>query len=212
MAFCGSGPRRCLIASLVSLVSLILTTLVVSGCSVSGSGNDFYGNVVDHTEFGRGFSLSDPQGRKRHLADYRGKVVVLFFGYTQCPDVCPSTLSTLAETMRLLGNESARVQVLFITLDPERDTPALLAAYVPQFNAGFVGLSGDTRAIAETAREFRVIYQKHFDNERKTGSYSLDHSTYTYLYDPQGRLRLIEKYGETAEHLAADIRRLLAGA
>lgn len=209
MTFCGDRLRHCLIGSLASLV---LTALVVSGCSVSGSGNDFHGNIVNHAAFGRDFALYDPQGRERHLTDYRGKVVVLFFGYTQCPDVCPSTLSTLAETMRLLGNESVRVQVLFITLDPERDTPALLAAYVPQFNADFVGLSGDTRTITETAREFRVIYQKHFDSEAKTGNYSLDHSTYTYLYDPQGRLRLIEKYGETAEHLAADIRRLLAGA
>lgn len=182
---------------------------MLSGCGIPGNNSDLHGIVVDRAEFGRDFALQDTQGQERRLADYRHKVVVLFFGYTQCPDVCPSTLSTLAETMRLLDTEAARVQVLFITLDPERDTPALLSAYVPQFNASFVGLSGTPRTIADTAREFSVIYQKHPGSI--PGSYSLDHSTYTYLYDPQGRLRLIEKYGETAEHLATDIRRLLAG-
>lgn len=200
---CPSGLRRYLLVLLALTASI---ALMLPGCSLSGSSRDFHGIVVDHADFGRNFALHDFHGQERHLADYRGKVVVLFFGYTQCPDVCPSTLATLAETMRLLDAEAKHVQVLFITLDPERDTPALLAAYVPQFNANFVGLSGSPSVIADTAREFRVVYQKNTD--RITGSYSLDHSTYTYIYDPQGRLRLIEKYGETAEHLAEDIRRI----
>src|SRR4030095_6112122 len=118
------------------------------------------GSDVTGSSFGRDFALTDADGKARTLADYRGKAVVVFFGYTQCPDVCPTTLVTLAEAMKKLGADADRVQVLFVTVDPERDTPALLSQYVPAFDPRFVGLSGDAAATERVAKEFKVIYQK----------------------------------------------------
>ena len=144
------------------------------------------------------------------MADYRGKAVALFFGYTQCPDVCPTTLAALAGAMKLLGPDADRVQVLFVTVDPERDTPDLLAKYVPAFDPRFVGLRGDAAATERTAREFNVIYQK------VPGSapdrYTMDHSAGTYLFDPQGRLRVYEGNAASPEVFAHDLRALLAEA
>jgi len=153
------------------------------------------------------FRLTDHNGRSRTLADFRGKAVVLFFGYTQCPDVCPTTLSDQAQVMRLLGGDAARVQVLFVTVDPERDTPELLAQYLPVFNPSFLGLYGDAQATAQTAQAFGVVYQK----QPTTSGYSMDHSAGTFLIDPQGKVRLLAPYGQRAEWLAEDIRLLLAG-
>ncbi|MBP9714236.1 MAG: SCO family protein [Sterolibacterium sp.] len=186
--------------------------LLLTSCGNPAHDPGFLNSVVTEPRFARDFSLTDPQGQQHHLADYRGKVVVIFFGYTQCPDVCPTTLSVMAETMRLLGSEATRVQVLFVTLDPERDTPQLLATYVPQFHPTFVGLSGDAQHIAATAREFNVIAVKRAAaaGTATADAYSIDHSTYSYLYNPQGQLRLLAKYGATAETLAHDIHRLLA--
>jgi len=134
-------------------------------------------------------------------------VAVLFFGYTQCPDVCPTTLSELAEVMKRLGPEADRVQVLFATIDPERDTAELLARYVPAFNPTFLGLYGDADATARTAKEFRILYQK--QPGRTPGSYTMDHSAGTFVFDPQGRLRLYVSYGQGPDVFVHDIRELL---
>jgi len=133
----------------------------------------------------------------------------MFFGYTQCPDFCPTTLSQLAEAVRKLGPDAARVQVLFVTIDPERDTPDLLSRYVPAFDPSFFGLYGDATATAEVAKEFKVLYQKQPGPTPAT--YTMDHSAGTFLFDPQGRLRVYETYGLGPDALAHDIRALLAG-
>jgi protein SCO1/2 len=167
----------------------------------------FEGSDVTGSSFGRDFRLQDPTGQERTLADYRGKVVVLFFGYTQCPDACPTTLSELASTMQTLGPDAARVQVLFVTVDPDRDTPELLAQYVPAFNPTFLGLRGDAKATETVAREFKVIYQKQPGPTPST--YSMDHSAGTFIFDPQGRLRVYESYGQGPKVFAHDIAALL---
>ena len=154
------------------------------------------------------FHLTDHNGQPRSLADFRGKVVVLFFGYTHCPDVCPTKLADLAQTLRILGPDAGRVQVLFVTLDPERDTRELLAQFVPAFHPAFLGLFGDMQATAEVAKNFLADYRK---NPTKNG-YTLDHTTFSYLLDTQGKVRLLAGERESSEWLAEDIRLLLASA
>jgi len=179
--------------------------LVVAACSQGGP--SFKASDVTGTTFGRGFELTGHDGKAHTLADFRGKVVVLFFGYTQCPDVCPTTLAELSQVMKDLGADASRVQVLFATVDPERDTPELLSRYVPAFNPTFLGLSGDAAATARTAKEFRIIYQK--QPGATPGSYSMDHSAGTFIFDPQGRLRVYVSYGQGPDVFVHDIRELL---
>ena len=169
----------------------------------------FKGSDVTGVAFGRDFHLTDHNGKARALSDFRGKVVVMFFGYTQCPDFCPTTLSELAAAMGKLGPDASRVQVLFVTVDPERDTRELLSQYVPAFNPSFLGLYGDAAATAEVAKEFKVLYQK--QPGPTPGSYSMDHSAGTFIFDPHGRLRVYESYGQGPDVLAHDIRALLQG-
>jgi len=193
---------------------LALLLALLTGCNfLEQPAARFRNTDISGAGFGRDFALTDHTGQPRRLADYQGKVVVIFFGYTQCPDVCPTTLLNMAEVMKLLGESdpaaATKVQVLFVTLDPERDTRELLAAYVPQFNASFVGLYGDAAATAAVAGEFRVFYQKQLGSTPST--YSIDHSANSYIYDPQGRLRLYVKHAEDPATIAADIRLLLAG-
>jgi len=185
-----------------------LCAAVLLGCSQPPQ---FANTDITGAEFGREFSapLTDHNGQPRRLADFKGKVVVIFFGYTQCPDVCPTTLSTMAEVIKLLGSDGPRVQVLFVTIDPERDTRELLAAYAPQFHPSFIGLNADLATTAATALEFKVFFQKQPGSSPT--SYTVDHSANSYVYDPQGRLRLYVKHGELPEKIAADIRLLLAG-
>jgi protein SCO1/2 len=179
--------------------------LALAGCSREGP--QFQASDVTGSAFGRDFSLVDHNGKPRTLADFRGKAVVIFFGYTQCPDVCPTTLSTLAETMRRLGPDAAKVQVLFVTIDPERDTAELLSHYVTAFDPSFLGLAGDAEATARTAKEFKIIYQK--QPGATPGSYTMDHSAGTFMFDPEGRLRLYAGYGKDADVFVHDLRLLL---
>ncbi len=158
-------------------------------------------------DYARDVQLPDAEGRPRSLKDFRGKAVVLFFGYTQCPDVCPTTLSEIAEAKRLLGPDGARVQGVFITLDPERDTPQVLKAYVSNFDPTFVALRGTPEQVAAVAKDFKIFYKK-VDGKTPT-SYTLDHSAASYVYDPAGRLRLYTRYGTGPEALAADLKLLL---
>jgi protein SCO1/2 len=185
----------------------VAALLVLAMAACSQSAPKFEGSDVTGIDYGRGFRLTDHTGRLRTLADFRGKVVVLFFGYTQCPDVCPTTMSELAAAMQKLGPDAGKVQVLFVTVDPERDTPELLASYVPAFNPSFLGLYGDAAATAATAKEFRILYQK--QPGPTPGTYSVDHSAGTFIFDPEGRLRVFESYGRGPDVFAHDIRVLL---
>jgi len=198
----------------VSARGLIAACLVAAavagpgGCERFGaSKSPFQGVDVTGSDIGRELHLRDASGRERSLADFRGKAVVLFFGYTQCPDVCPTTLAELGEAMRRLGPDADRVQVLFVTVDPERDTPSLLAQYVPAFDKRFLGLYGDADATARTAKEFRILYQK--VPGTTPGNYTMDHSAGSYVFDPQGRLRLYVGNGQSADVFAHDIAELL---
>jgi len=157
--------------------------------------------------YGKALELTDHTGRARSLADYRGKVVVLFFGFTHCPDVCPTTLGEIKLALQKLGADAQRVQVLFVTLDPERDTKELLAQYVTAFDAKFVGLYGDLPATQRSAKEFKVYFEKRAGSA--PGEYSIDHSAQSYVIDVQGRLRLFVRHDRIGEDLAADLRVLL---
>ena len=191
--------------ALARLAAAALAVALVAGCAPDAP--KFRASDITGTSFGKDFQLADHHGRPRSLADFRGKVVVLFFGYTHCPDVCPTTLAEMAETMRRLGRDADRVQVLFATLDPERDTAELLAQYVPAFWPSFLGLRGDAEATARTAKEFKIFYQK--QPGRTPDSYTLDHSAGTFLFDPQGRLRVYVGYGQGPDVFTNDIRELL---
>ena len=183
----------------------VLAALVIAGCGPASP--KFEGSDVTGIGFGRDFRLTDHTGKPRSLVDFRGKAVVIFFGYTQCPDYCPTTMSELAAAMTRLGPDAERVQVLFVTVDPERDTPELLSRYVPAFNPSFLGLYGDAAATAAAAKEFKVLYQK--QPGPTPGTYTMDHSAGTFLFDPQGRLRVYESYGRGPDVFAHDLRELL---
>ena len=186
---------------------LVLLVLAAWLAACTPAGPSFKGSDVTGATFGRDFALTDPAGQPRTLADYRGKAVAVFFGYTQCPDVCPTTLAALAEATRSLGADADKVQVVFITVDPDRDTAALLAQYVPAFDPRFVGLRGDAAATERVAREFKVIYQK--VPGTTPDRYTMDHSAGMFLFDRAGRLRVYESSADPAV-LAHDLRTLLA--
>jgi protein SCO1/2 len=183
---------------------LVLAAVTLAGCS--GSGPSFKNTDVTGANYGRDFSLTDHTGKTRTLADFRGKAVVIFFGYTHCPDVCPTTLAELKVVKEQLGEDGKRLQVLFVTVDPERDTRKLLANYVPAFDPSFLGLYGDTAATAQVAKEFKVFYQK--APGKTPGSYTVDHTAGSYVFDPQGRLRLFVRFGNVP-NLVADLKTLL---
>ena len=186
-------------------VGVALVALLLAACGPHNP--KFQASDVTGASFGRDFALTDHNGKQRTLADFRGKAVVVFFGYTQCPDVCPTTLAALAETMRVLGPDADRVQVLFVTVDPERDTRELLAQYLPAFDPRFLGLFGDADATARVAKEFKIVYQKQAGNS--PGSYTMDHSAGTYVFDPQGRLRLFVGLAQGPDVFTHDLRELL---
>ena len=165
-------------------------------------------DITGSTAFGKDFSLIDPEGKVRSLADFKGKVVVMFFGYTQCPDICPTTLTEMQQVMTLLGPQSDKVQVLFVTVDPERDTAAILKQYVPSFDPRFLGLRpADEAALEKVAKDFKIYYKK--VPGTSPGSYTMDHTAGSYAFDPQGRLRLYIKHAQGPETLAHDLKELL---
>lgn len=158
-------------------------------------------------DYARDFQLTDHNGQPRTLKDFRGKLVVLFFGYTQCPDVCPTSMAELSEAKKLLGADGDKLQGLFVTVDPDRDTPDVLKAYMANFDPTFLALRGTPEQLAEMAKEYKVYYKK---AEGKTPtSYTMDHSAASYVYDTQGRLRLYTRYGSGAQALASDLKLLL---
>jgi len=165
-------------------------------------------DITGGTAFGKDFSLLDPDGKVRTLADFKGKVVVMFFGYTQCPDVCPTTLTEMQQVMTLMGPQSDKVQVLFVTVDPERDTAAILKQYVPSFDPSFLGLRpADEAALEKVTKDFKIYYKK--VPGTSSGSYTMDHTAGSYAFDPQGRLRLYIKHAQGPETLAHDLKELL---
>ena len=187
------------------ILAVLAAATALCGCTPGSP--EFRNTDITGAEFGRDFALNDPSGKGRTLADFRGKAVVVFFGFTHCPDICPTALGTIAEAMRPLGPDASRVQGVFITVDPERDTPELLARYASAFHPSFVGLYGDADATARVAKEFKVLYQK--SPGTTPGSYTMDHSAGMFVFDPQGRLRLYASHGRGADALAHDLRELL---
>lgn len=166
-------------------------------------------NSIDITgaDYARDFSLLDHSGQLRKLKDFQGRAVAVFFGFTQCPDVCPTTLTEMARVKQLLGNDGGKLQVIFITVDPERDTPQVLQAYMRNFDPQFLALAPSEQQLAEVTKEFKIYFKK---VEGKTPTaYSMDHSAGTYIFDPRGRARLYARYGLKPEALASDVRTLL---
>lgn len=188
---------------------LIVTVACAILAACSSSEPTFRSTDITGASYGGELRLTDTTGKVRTLADFRGKVVAVFFGYTFCPDVCPTTLGEMKSVLARLGDDAKKVQIIFVTVDPERDTPELLAKYVTAFDPGFLGLYGDREATAEAAKSFRVFYEKVPGSSPKT--YSINHTAGTYLIDPQGRLRLFVRYGQDVDAIAGDIRLLLQG-
>ena len=185
-------------------ISLLL--LVLAACSPKQEFKNI--DITGGTAFGKDFSLLDSDGKVRTLADFKGKVVVMFFGYTQCPDVCPTTLTEMQQAMALLGKQSDKVQVIFVTVDPERDTAAILKQYVPAFDKSFIGLRpADDAALEIVTKDFKIYYRKVPGSS--PGSYTMDHTAGSYAFDPEGRLRLYIKHAQGPETLAHDLKELL---
>jgi protein SCO1/2 len=192
----------------VGVALLLAAALLAAGCHNDGQPK-FESTDVTGAALGRELLLTAHDGRKVTLIDFRGKVLVVFFGFTHCPDVCPTALYKFATVLKALGPDAQRVQVVLVTVDPERDTPETLAQYVTAFDPAFLGLTGDADAIARTAREFRVVYEKQAGSS--PDSYTVDHSSGAYVYDPEGRLRLYVSAQQESRSLEHDIRLLLAG-
>ena len=189
--------RTCCIAALM---------LILTACSPKPEFKNI--DITGSTAFGKDFSLLDPDGKVRTLSDFKGKVVVMFFGYTQCPDICPTTLTEMQQVMSILGPQSDKVQVLFVTIDPQRDTAAILKQYVPAFDPRFLGLlPADDAALEKVAKDFKIYYKK--VPGTSPGSYTMDHTAGSYAFDPDGHLRLYIKHAQGPEALAHDLKELL---
>jgi protein SCO1/2 len=188
-----------------------LLTLAASALAACAPESKPQFKAVDITgaDYAKDFPLPDVDGRMRSIRDFQGKAVVVFFGYTQCPDVCPVTLTEIAEAKKLLGADGARVQGVLITVDPERDKPELLKAYVANFGPDFVALRGTPEQTAQVAKDFKVFFRR--VEGKAPGSYFMEHSAASFVYDPQGRLRLYSRYGSGAQALADDLKLILKG-
>jgi len=194
---------------LLAGAALLAGLLALSVAACGPSAPPFTSTDITGASFGRDFALSDHHGQRRHLADFRGRAVILFFGYTHCPDVCPTAMERFNQVVQRLGPAAAKVQVLFVTLDPERDTREKLAQYVPFFHPGFLGLTGTVEEVGAVAKEFRVYFSKR--PVAGGEGYSLDHWAGAYVFDPAGRLRLYVAPETPVDAVAADLQRLLAG-
>lgn len=187
---------------------LLCLSLLIGACNDQQVPKVRYNGLdITNATYAQDFDLIDHHGVKRRLADYQGKVIVIFFGYAHCPDVCPTTLADMAKMMKLLGGQRDQVQVLFITLDPERDTKEILAKFVPSFDKAFVGLYGSHQQIEQVAKDFKIFSQR--KNNAGRGVYSIDHSAGMYAYDRLGRLRLYFKYGQKPDEIANDLKKLM---
>ena len=203
------GARRRVLRRLASVAAVGASSMLgLAGCE-RFQAPAFKGIDITGAEYAKELVLTDPDGRRRSLAEFKGQVVVVFFGFTHCPDVCPTTMAELALVKRQLGADGQRLQAVFVTVDPERDTPELLKAYVTNFDPGFVALRGTPEETAAAAKHFKVFYAK--VPGKTEGSYTVDHTAGAYVFDPQGRVRLFTRHGTGADALLHDIRILLAG-
>ena len=192
--------------SFLSRLALLSAAGILLGACTEGK-LQFSSIDMTGADYARDFRLTDHTGKPRSLADFKGKIVVLFFGYTQCPDVCPTTLTELSQVKQLLGADADKLQVLLVTVDPQRDTAEVLKAYMANFDPAFLALRGTPEQLAAMAKDYKVYYKR---TEGKTPtSYSMDHSAASYVYDTQGRLRLYTRYGSGVQALASDIKLLL---
>lgn len=185
---------------------MVAAALAAAGCGRSDKPR-FNAIDISGAEYARGFDLTDAEGKRRTLADFKGKVVVVFFGFTQCPDVCPTTLLELAEVKKALGAAGDKVQGVFVTVDPERDKPEVLKAYVDNFGAGFVALRGTAEETQAVAKEFKVFYAKVPGSAE--GAYTMDHTAGSYVFDAQGRIRLFARHGAGPDALKNDLKLLV---
>ena len=184
-------------------------TVLLAGCErAAAPKTSFTGADITGAEYARTLSLPDVDGRPRTLADFKGKVVVVFFGYTQCPDVCPTTMVELAQVRKALGPDGDKLQGVFVTVDPERDTPAILKTYMASFDPSFVALRGTLAETEAAAKEFKVYYAK--VPGKTEGSYTMDHTAGSFVLDARGKPRLFERYGGGSEALIADLKALIA--
>lgn len=197
--------RRRVVKILTGLAVLSVSSNVLMGCTPDKP--QFKSIDLTGADYAQGFSLTDHNGQLHTLKDFAGKVVVVFFGFTQCPDVCPTSMAELAQVKQLLGPDGDKLQAIFITVDPERDTPELLKAYMGNFDPTFLALRPTLEQLPQVARDFKIYYKK-VDGKTK-GSYTMDHSAGSYIFDSKGRIRLYNRYGSGAEVLASDIRLLL---
>jgi protein SCO1/2 len=208
------GGRRQVLARLGALGLTAALGAALSACDKGGFNpmqpKAVKFNAVDITgaEYARGLNLPDPSGKVRTLEEFRGKVVVVFFGFTQCPDVCPTTMAELAEVRRRLGPAGSQVQGVFVSLDPERDTAPVLGDYIKAMDPSFVALRGSVDQVTQAAREFKVFFQKVPTADGK--SYTLDHTAGAYVFDTNGKVRLFARYGMGADAMTADVKQLLA--
>jgi protein SCO1/2 len=190
------------------ILALLVAVSLAGVLAACGEQKPTFSSIdITGADYGKNFALTDHNGQVRHLSDFAGKVVVVFFGYTQCPDVCPTTLAELAEVKKLLGKEGDRLQALFVTVDPERDTPDLLKAYMANFDPSFLALRPTPEELPAVAKDFKIYYKK--VPGASATSYTMDHSAGSYVFDTQGQLRLFTRYGSGAPVLAADIAQLL---
>lgn len=201
--------RRRLCSASLALAAL----LTLSACTdkpADATATGFAGIDITGADYAKGFTLPDHNGQTRSLTDFQGKVTVIFFGFTQCPDVCPTSMSELAQVKQQLGAAGDQLQGLFISVDPERDTPEVMKQYMASFDPSFLALHATPQALPDLAKQFKIYYKR---QEGKTPtSYTMDHSAGSYVYDTQGRVRIYHRYGSGAAALLGDVRKLLAEA
>jgi len=191
----------------IRLILLVLLLPVLVSCGSANNAQKFNTTDITGVDFGNGLNLTDHTGKARSLSDFKGKVVALFFGYTHCPDVCPTTLNDMKQSKKLLGANASDLQVLFVTLDPERDTQPLLAQFVPAFDPSFIGLYGTKEQTAAVLKDFKIFAAK-VENKGRSG-YTIDHSAGVYVFDKTGKIRLYVDYGTKPDLIASDIQKLL---
>lgn len=200
-----SHPRRTALKTALVVLALPAAAGLLSACTQAKP--QFQSVDLTGAEYATGFSLTDQNGQVRTLKDFAGKVVVVFFGFTQCPDVCPTTMSELAQVKKLLGADGDKLQAVFVSVDPERDTPEILKAYMGNFDPSFVALRPTPAQLADLAKDFKVFYKR--VDGKTSGSYSMDHTAGSYVFDGNGKIRLFTRYGSGVEMLASDVRLLI---
>jgi protein SCO1 len=195
-----------------SIGLMLAACLGLSACDKLGLGGSesvsFRGVDITGADYGKSLNMNDAEGKPRSLEEFKGKVIVVFFGYTQCPDVCPTTLAELAQVKKSLGADGEKIQGIFVTVDPDRDTPEILKNYMANFDPSFVALRGNSEQTTAVAKDFKVFFAK--VPGKTEGSYTVDHTAGSYVFDPAGRLRLFVRYGSGAEALSSDLKALLA--